>query len=298
MSLIVFGCSYVNGTKLYDVINQNVWAFKLNLPPHKVSVIAGSARSNRSIVNSISEQIQEGKLNKDSVVIVHWSHSERQALANRYVDEDNTHIEDYKNLQLNGITLGWNEFTNKELWEALLINGLNEIYLVQELLKDKCKDYFFITTDHYQSYKSTQSKIIDLINKDKIFNWPCELDNMFSVDDQDSFILNWITQSFPLTLCRYLGKEYIHDDFKHLNMKGHTEFGKMIFDWMVDPSKDWNYILNNSTSNQQQVCRDAHKGFIELQKLYKEFPKSVHWVEEIYTSTDLVQQQTGYVYEN
>ena len=297
MNVVCFGCSYTNGTNREELRDRTTWPFKLGYSCN-VSVVAASARSNRSIINSINEKIQEGLVNKDTIVIVHWSHSERQALAVINKMDVPFYLEDYKNLAPDGLVIGQNDFSRTELWAGLLTNGLNEIYLVQELLKNKCKDYFFITTDHYQSYKWTRSEVINLINKDKIFNWPSEFENIFDIASGEGFICNWITQSLPLTIGRYLGEEYIYEDFKHLNSKGHAEFGNMLAAWIENPSKDWNYILSNSSSRQQQVCKDSRKGFEELQRLYKKFPKSVHWVENTLEKVNIKTQQVDYVYEN
>lgn len=310
--LYVGGCSYTAGTDSNDRI---LWPDMMGYTD--VINRAVTVNSNIGIVDRLLTDVKRGNVDKNTTVVIFWSHSERYPSMLR----GEGILENSKGMSNQGMHISKfvDNITDINIYLATVRQTLNLMLLAQSYLEGKCKDFFFITTDSYSSFLNCDSQILDMIDHKRVWNWPEQLtldeelvgqifDYKFRTrreEQTNQFLSYWLVQSLPLTVCRYLmigdpDTNYYHQDFKHMGSEAHIKFAEMIKMWIEDNEKDWSYILDmESSTSQKDVVRSVHNGLKTLQEHFNsgEFSDK-HWVEESLSAFELAKKAAEFVYED
>lgn len=308
------GCSYTQGHKreIFSFVWPNLLADKLQL---RLWNKAHVAKSNDNIFFDFCKYKE--RLNPGDKVFIMWSHVERFAVS--FYPQLTEKFMDCKNFAGNeehwrrnvGTILSSNfqdhESPDRPLhvyyYEGWLAKTLIYMYEVQEWCKANGVDHYFITTDNYHQFNRVRDyEIVDYIKKldeTKIFNWPTpqwEYPSNHNPIEFKSFLVEWTLTNFVTSYCsayaQETGEHMLAGDMKHMNKKCMALYAEDLYNWVMDPTKNMQYIIDNKLSYNAARC------FSDIKFRMQTYPKGAtreHWVES--EMWRYIQQNAEFIYE-
>lgn len=257
---------------------------------------ASTGKSNDYIFADFLKYFNKIKGSEDPCVFIQWSHAER------YISKiDNKGI--YVNKNLTGavndiVPQGINAQSDPDEHMLGCVEKTAQYMLaVEKLCQAFGVRYRCITEDPEYLFLQTESG--PQLNKSKIFNWNMPEPRLIKYKDNKEWSQWWALKGFTLNIGKTFGANYIADDLKHLNKRGHECLGRMIEFWFREPDKNLRYYYDEVWSaNQRRLWTDFVFNYETSLEMFKEerFSK-IHWVEQMFEDAPFIDSAITYIYE-
>lgn len=257
---------------------------------------ASTGKSNDYIFADFLKYFNKIKGSEDPCVFIQWSHAERYISK---IDREGLYV----NKNLTGavedlIPQGINALSNPdESFLGSIEKTAQYMLAVEKLCQAFGVRYRCITEDPEYLFLQTESG--PQLNKSKIFNWNMPEPRLIKFNGNKEWSQWWALKGFTLTMGKTLGANYIADDMKHLNRRGHECLGRMIEFWLREPDKNLLYYYEEVWSaNQRKLWTDYEFNYKESLEIFKEerFNRT-HWVEQMLFDAPFIDSAITYIYE-